>query len=240
MILLIAQARMQSTRLPGKVLKTIRGKRLLDYHLMRLSKAKMVHKLVVATSKRKADDPIVKACDDLGVTVVRGPASDVLGRYEMVVQQNPAYDTIIRTTCDCPLIDPNLIDNLCQFFLENQPLDYANITAPHYPRGLDAEIFFAKNLHHAAKYAETPYDREHVTPYIRRAFACKSLPAKTENIDLRWCVDEPRDFEAVRAILEALPENKALHFSWRDCLKIVRQNPNIAAINGRVLQKPAQ
>jgi spore coat polysaccharide biosynthesis protein SpsF len=242
-IVCISQARMTSTRLPGKVLLPAAGQSLLGHHLGRLQRCRRVDAVVMATTVNTSDDPLVALAASLGVAVFRGDEADVLGRYAGAAAEAEA-ELVIRVTSDCPLIDPVLIDGLIGQFLEAGPdrAGYASIDTGVLPRGLDAEIFPRARLDDAARHATAAADREHVTPYIRRATAASRLLFRDGDgpscADLRWCVDEAADFELIRRMLEALiPEHP--DFGWRDALAVIRRHPDWAELNRHVQQKPA-
>ncbi len=246
-VVAISQARMTSTRLPGKVLLEAAGKPLLVHHLERLARSRGLDAVVLATTGNATDDPLVACAAALGVPVFRGDEQDVLGRFAGAAAMAGA-DIVVRVTADCPLIDPALVDALVDAFLagrgEVPPLDYRSIDSTRYPRGLDAEIFMRAALDEAAANALDPAEREHVTPYIyRRPDRFRLGPPlgpppspPGDGVEQRWCVDEPADFELVRRLLEALyPTNPA--FGWRDCCELLRRNPDWVDINRAIRQK---
>ncbi|MDE1145390.1 MAG: glycosyltransferase family protein [Azospirillaceae bacterium] len=243
-VVCITQARMGSTRLPGKVLLTVAGRPLLAHQVARLRRAALVDEVVVATSDGPADDAIASLCRRLGVACFRGSEHDVLDRfYRAAVAYNA--DVAVRVTGDCPLIDPGLIDQLLTLFLASDPpLDHAAVDIVHYPRGLDAEAISMPALQTAWREATAAFEREHVTPYIYRrpsrfrlgALPPPAGPAPVEMGPQRWCVDTVEDFQLVRRLLEALlpvtPD-----FTWTDCLALLRQHPDWALLNRDVAQK---
>jgi len=240
-VVAISQARMTSTRLPGKVLMPAAGRPLLAHHLERLSRTPGLDAVVLATTVNATDDPVVECAQSLGVAVFRGDEQDVLGRFAGAAALAGA-DLVVRVTADCPLIDPALVGRLIVAFQEDQPLDYLSIDSTRYPRGLDAEIFPRRLLDEAAANAADPAEREHVTPYIYRRpdrfrLGTALVPdAPVEPADQRWCVDEPADYELVRRLLEALvPSNPC--FGWQDCCKTLRDHPDWVDINRSVRQK---
>src|SRR5215813_1256921 len=161
----IIQARMGSTRLPGKVLMNIGGRSALARVVRRLSRATLIHHVIVATSDLPADDAIVKECARLAVACFRGSESDVLDRYYWAAKANDA-SAVVRITSDCPLIDPQLVDETIQAF-ETAQADYASNVIPRtYPRGLDTEGFTTEGLAWAWLEAREPHQREHVTPFF--------------------------------------------------------------------------
>ena len=240
-IVAISQARMTSTRLPGKVLMPAAGPPLLAHHLDRLSRAPGLDAVVLATTVNAADDPVAECAESLGVAVFRGDEQDVLGRFAGAAALAGA-DLVVRVTADCPLIDPALVGRLIAAFRDDPSLDYLSIDSTRYPRGLDAEILPRRLLDEAAAKAADPVEREHVTPYIYRRperfrLGTALVPAEpVEPPDQRWCVDEPADYELVRRLLEALlPSNPA--FGWQDCCKLLRDHPDWMDINRAVRQK---
>jgi spore coat polysaccharide biosynthesis protein SpsF len=166
-IIVIVQARMASTRLPGKVLKCIQGKTLLEHCLERLQQVPSVDQIVVATTLNSKDMSIINLCEQLEVKYYRGSESDVLSRFYEASLKFKA-DVIIRVNSDCPLIDPEVVESIISQFIEQQPnCDYiSNILKQTYPRGMHTEIFSFKVLEEAYKEATAQSDREHVTPYI--------------------------------------------------------------------------
>jgi len=248
-IVAISQARMTSTRLPGKVLLEAAGKPLLVHHLERLSRSPGLDAVVLATTVNAADDPLAECATTLGVTVFRGDEQDVLGRFAGAAAM-AAADVIVRVTADCPLIDPDLVGALIAAFLAGQretpPLDYLSIDSARYPRGLDAEILTRAALDEAARLATDPAEREHVTPYVYNrpdrfrlgeALHPAMEPGETEPGEThRWCVDEMADYQLVRRILEVLSPTMP-HFGWRDCCRVLREHPDWLDINRSVRQK---
>ncbi|PWC90499.1 spore coat protein [Azospirillum sp. TSH100] len=245
-IVAISQARMTSTRLPGKVLMPAAGRPLLAHHLERLSRTPRLDAVVLATTVNTTDDPVAACAQGLGITVFRGDEQDVLGRFAGAAALAGA-DLVVRVTADCPLIDPALVGRLIATFQQSQPLDYLSIDSTRYPRGLDAEIFPRRLLDEAAATATDPAEREHVTPYIynhpdrfRLGMALvpdiSADPADSWLEGQRWCVDEPADYELVRRLLEALlPSDPG--FGWQDCCRTLREHPDWVDINRSVRQK---
>lgn len=237
-ILCISQARMTSTRLPGKVLKTVCGRTLLDYHVSRIGQSQIIDRLVLATTVNNTDDPLEEFCRIRDISCVRGSEDDVLSRYFKAVEAFPA-DIIVRVTSDCPLIDPVLLDQVVRFFTRHRDqFDYISLGEGHFPRGLDVEVFSCAALEKAHHLAQESHQREHVTPYIYRPgseFRCGTLPSTEKSGHHRWCVDEPADFELVSNILTAFGGRD--DFSWQDCLALFDKNPQWVKINRKVRQK---
>lgn len=232
--LALLQARMSSSRLPGKVLKTIVGKPMLELHLERLSRCRKIDQLVVVTSIDSEDGAIEDLCKRLGINCFRGDLTNVLDRFYRAYRCFGA-DIIVRLTGDCPLADPGKIDELVTFF-KASGCDYAsNCTPRSLPHGLDAEIFTGRALETCWKKATTPDENEHVTPYMRygkNGFKITHLEYDPVNADHRWTVDEPEDFELVTEIYEAL-YHKDPYFTTEDIIHLLTQRPDLKKINAR-------
>ncbi len=239
-VVIINQARMTSTRLPAKVLKQVLGKPLLEYQIERLQRVKLAHEIIVATTTNNTDQPIIDLCDRLAISYYRGSEDDVLARYHGTAIAHQA-DVIVRVTSDCPVIDPQVIDQSIQFYLDSYPkYDYvSNCLERTYPRGMDTEVFAFKALDEAFHQATAQSDREHVTPFIHQQNTMYNLGQVNcfENYsDYRWTVDTPEDFELIRRIIEDLYPLKP-KFSLVDCLELLSQNPEWMIINKHVEQK---
>lgn len=236
----VLQARMGSTRLPKKVLKPILGRPLLSYQIERLRKAKLVDEIVVATTTDSLDDLIETFCKQEKINVYRGSEEDVLDRYYQAAKTFQA-EVIIRVTGDCPLIDPEILDRVIQFYIDARPsYDYVSNTLKRtFPRGLDVEVFSFKNLERAAMEAKRPEEREHVTVYFYRhpeLFSLGNVECETNQAHHRWTVDEEADFQLITLLLEELyPHNPS--FNMSDILKTLQQHPNWESINAHVEQK---
>ncbi|MFD1627105.1 cytidylyltransferase domain-containing protein [Azospirillum griseum] len=242
-VVAISQARMNSTRLPGKVLLPAAGKPLLVHHLERLARSRGLDGVVLATTVGAVDDPVAATASAMGIPVFRGDEEDVLQRFAGAAAMADA-DVIVRVTADCPLIDPALVGELIAAFQAGQslspPLDYLSIDVSWYPRGLDAEIFPRAVLDEAAANAVLPAEREHVTYYMytrpQRFRLGTPLRHDGSAIQQRWCVDEAADYELVRRLLEiGVSDNPA--FGWRDCWRAVNEHPDWMDINSSIRQK---
>tara|TARA_R110002126_G_scaffold110918_1_gene248380 strand:- start:96219 stop:98249 length:2031 start_codon:yes stop_codon:yes gene_type:complete len=213
----IVQARMGSMRFPEKVMRSICGKPMIELLLMRLAQSTLITDIVLATSKDKRNDALVKHVQTLGYSVYRGSEEDVLERYYQAAKEAEA-DTVVRITGDCPLIDPELVDGIITKF-EEAGVDYvSNTLQPTYPDGLDAEVFTFKALAKAWEHAKTSMQREHVTPFIKESKQFSRL-SYTNDIDYsaeRWTVDEPEDFTLIKNIFEHFYPNPM--FGWRQIL----------------------
>jgi spore coat polysaccharide biosynthesis protein SpsF len=228
----IIQARMGSTRLPGKVLKQVLGKPLLSYMIERVRDAKTVSDIIVATTLNSEDDAIFELCRQLGVLVFRGSEENVLERFYRAAQTY-GVTTVMRLTADCPLIDPDLLDELAEFYFQGG-YDYAsNCLHPTLPDGLDAEVFSLRALEAAYGNAFLPSHLEHVTPYILENAEIFKIGNWTYHKDLsglRWTVDRPEDFLFVRSVIERLyPSNKS--FRTHDVVGLLGERPELGMIN---------
>lgn len=234
-IVAIIQARMGSTRLPGKVLKDLEGETVLARVVNRLRRTQLITELLVATTDRPADDAIVDECGMCSVPVFRGDQDDVLDRYFQAAQLAKA-NVVVRITADCPLIDPEITDKTIAAFLEMRP-DYAsNALELTYPRGLDTEVMTFAALGRAWREARKPYEREHVTPYIYEhptEFKLLSVTDDADHSGQRWTVDTAEDLELVRTIYARLPGT----FVWRDVIALLEREPALMDLNRSIVQK---
>ncbi len=234
----IVQARMGSTRLPGKVLLQIASEPMLARVVARLSSATHLNHIVVATSIRIEDDPIAEMCRERGVDCYRGHPTDLLDRYFQAAAERQA-EVVVRITGDCPLIDPDLVDELIRIFLRaDPPLDFAANRLPGdrtYPIGLDTEVCTFDALQRAWREAVQPYQREHVMPYLYEEpdrFRTLLVHAKRDLSGYRWTVDAPEDLEFVREVYAWF--SPRTDFSWLEVLDLVQDHPELAAINAAV------
>ena len=239
MIVAIIQARMGSTRLPGKVLKRVNGIPMIQYQVERVEKSKLIDKVIIATSRSQKDDQIVSFCELNNISFYRGSESDVLSRYYCAAKEYKA-DTIVRLTADCPLIDPIIIDNTVNLFNESK-VDYSSNTTPpetsHFPDGSDVEVFSIQALERANNEAIRQADREHVTFYFwkyaeKNGFQTNQL-SNTENWSkYRYTVDYSEDFEVVKRIASEL--NKRNQFGeLGEIIQILKDYPEIYDLNSK-------
>jgi len=236
----IVQARMASTRLPGKVLKKVLGRPLLEYLLERLQRCANLDQVIVATTTNPSDDAIVRCAEDLHTSVFRGPEDDVLARYHGAAKAF-GVTTIARVSADSPIIDPSIIDATVAFYTHNQErVDYvSNGVIPTFPLGMGCEVFSFRVLQTAHDMATDPWDREHVTTYIK----CKSSQLRLGNVAYRddvsqhrWTVDTQADFELVAKLLQELyPKNS--EFDIRDILEVLDIHRDWVRINDHVEQR---
>lgn len=211
MAVAILQARMSSTRLPGKVMMPLLGRPMIDRQLERLERCATLDRIIVATSLDPSDDPLAAHLSEIGVELYRGPLSDVLDRYLGATRAFSVEGQIVRLTADCPLADPGVIDD-CVRLQTSLGVDYvSNGRRRTYPHGLDVEAFNLNALEAAGQEATDPYDREHVTPFLYRRperFALADLVQARDDSHLRWTVDLPEDFTFVQRVYAALyPDN---------------------------------
>ena len=233
------QARMGSTRLPGKVMKLLAGKPVLLHDIMRCKAATKVDEVIIATSTNPEDDVIEKACAEWGVRCSRGSVEDVLSRYFNAAQQCGSK-IIVRVTSDCPLIDPHIIDLTIGGL---NTYDYVtNVFDRNFPRGMDTEVFTFASLEKAYREATKTFDREHVTPYIRdhsgTLFTTKNvtMPKAYHFPQFRLTLDTPEDYELFKVIYNTFYKEGPL-IDVPQVLKWLTQHPEVSALNANVPQK---
>lgn len=234
MIVGILQARTSSRRLPGKVLKAILGRPMLERQLERLRRVRRFDVLVIATSTDTTDDAIAALCGEMGIGCYRGSLEDVLDRFYRAASLANA-STVVRLTGDCPLTDPGLIDSLVDLHLGSEDDYTSNTLKRSYPDGLDAEVMRMSCLEVAWREARLPSEREHVTPFIYRhpeRFRLGNLAQQKDLSALRWVVDDPADFDFVASIYAALYPTKP-SFGTDDILALLESRPELAAKMGR-------
>jgi spore coat polysaccharide biosynthesis protein SpsF (cytidylyltransferase family) len=228
---------MGSTRLPGKVLTDLGGATVLARVVRRLSRAALVDEVVVATTESAADNAIVRECERLGVRCFCGSEADVLDRYYQAARACDA-EIVVRITSDCPLIDPELVDETVRTFLD-RGADYASNVFPRtYPRGLDTEVFTTAALERAWREAREPHQREHVTPYFSEhpdLFRLVFVRGPADHSGYRWTLDTAEDLELLRALYSRLGNRDT--FYWREALVVVEREPELAELNAHVMQK---
>jgi glutamate-1-semialdehyde 2,1-aminomutase len=231
--LAVVQARMGSTRLPDKVMLPVGEVPMIELLLSRLSRARKVNRIVLATTVAARNEPLVKHVSDLGYAVFRGSEADVLDRY-FHAAEGFAPDVVVRITGDCPLVDPELVDEVIGAF-EAAGSDYlSNTNPPTYPDGLDVEVFTFASLHKAWGEATRPYDREHVTPYIRESgiFTVANFPAVQDMSAERWTVDEPADYAVICDIFRHF--SPRTDFTWREVMNLRASNPKLFMRNALI------
>ena len=239
--LIIVQARMTSTRLPGKVLLSLDGEPMLSRLVERLRRVRRADGLVIATTTNATDDPIAALCAQLGVACHRGSEHDVLSRYADAARLHGA-DVVVRITSDCPLIDPALVDQLIACYQEGDCDYLCNMLPPTWPYGMAVEVFSASALQQAHAEATQASEREHVTPFLYWHPARYRLRNVASPIDLslhRWTVDTPEDYDLVRRLFEALHPTRP-EFTLADVLAAMDAHPDWLHINQHVEQKQAR
>jgi len=233
----IIQARMSSTRLPGKVLLDLAGEPMLARVVERTRRARTIDRVIVATTIESEDEPIAELCRAQGWAVSRGSRDDVLDRYYQAAVADGA-DPIVRITSDCPLIDPEIIDRVVARL--DGTVDYASNINPRrtFPRGLDVEVFTFAALSAAWRDDREATGREHVTPFLYRhpeRFRIALVESdRPEVASHRWSVDTPEDYELLRRIYAHF---RCDAFSWLDVLNLLDQHPEWCEINGHIEQK---
>lgn len=243
-VTVIIQARMGSSRLPGKILKKIKGEPML-YHVIKQTKnSKLIDNIIIATTKLREDDKIKDYCSNKKVKYFRGNSTDLLDRYYKCAKKFK-LDTIVRITSDCPLIDPDIIDKTIKKFLEGK-FDYVsnNINKKrgiwvnstcNYPQGMTVEVSNFKNIEKAWKNAKKPSEREHVFPYIQfnTHFSKFSIKSKEKLDFIRCTVDRKEDLIFVKKIMREYTKDKIFHV--KDIKKIINKNPELAEINNNIV-----
>jgi spore coat polysaccharide biosynthesis protein SpsF len=236
----VIQARMGSSRLPGKILQPIAGVAMLDWVVQRVRSAQQIHDVVVATTDSAKDDALVEYCRRQDWPCIRGSETDVLSRYGLAAEQFSA-DRIVRITSDCPFIDADIIDEVINQLDQQPGLNYSCNFFPQrwFPRGLDCECFDRNTLERVHEMAILPEEREHVTLAIYRnpeRFAICGIAPEADYSEHRWTVDTDEDLCLVNKIAVAIGHR---HFSWRAALAVVQANPDWSQINRHIMQKAA-
>ncbi|WP_010237130.1 cytidylyltransferase domain-containing protein [Clostridium arbusti] len=239
-IVCIIQARVGSTRLPGKVLKKICGKTVLEHDIDRIKRVKNIDKIVIATTTLDKDDVIVQEAKRLKISFFRGSEDDVLSRYYYAAKENNT-DVVVRVTSDCPLIDSEVTNATIQLYLDNtEKYDYVNNTIQKtFPRGLDTEVFSFDVLERAFNEATSVRDREHVTSYIwdnPQLFKLGCYKSSRDYSELRWTLDTIEDLQLITTIYSYL-YNKNKNFLTSDIIRLLQEHPSIKEINKGIVQK---
>lgn len=235
---LVTQARSGSSRLPGKVLKKVGGKSLLQIHLERLSKCTKVSEIIVATTDKPEDLVIYDKAIKWGFKASRGSELDVLDRFYQALKGEKA-DWVVRVTSDCPLLDPILVDDIIEF-VQKEDADYgANGIVENFPDGQDVEVFKFSALEEAWENAKLKSEREHVTPYIRshsninkgHLFKVISYPCDFDFSKIRMTVDEPSDLELIKLLINKLGIDK----SWLEYTNYIIEH-GLTKINSQIIR----
>ena len=248
----VIQARMRSTRLPGKVLRDLGGRSMLARVVDRVNRSKMIDELAVATSSSPEDQEIQTECHRIGCALICGSEDDVLDRYYRAAMSLGA-EVVVRITADCPLVDPTLVDQVIRALFENE-VDYARLAVSGdplayqgkraadvcvFPRGLDVEVMTMTALTKVWQEAETPYNRQHVTPFFFQhleLFRVFSVTARADFSDYRWTVDTQEDLDFVRAVFDRLKNTDS--FAWQKVVELLEKEPGLKDLNRGVKQHP--
>jgi spore coat polysaccharide biosynthesis protein SpsF len=255
-VIAIVQGRMDSSRLPGKILADVAGQPMLSRVYIRTSRAVTVTEVVFATTTDSSDDPVAEYCDFAGIPFMRGSQYDVLDRYYQAAREFNA-NVVVRITADCPVIDPDLIDDAVNTLLGSEYDFVANRLPPPfgrtYPIGLDTEVCAFAALERAWKDARQTFHREHVMPYLYegvelssvsrqlsegvspRGFKIAQLHHTTDFGEYRWTVDTPADLEFIRQVFARFDGRD--DFSWVEMLDLVHAEPGLMKINAGVHHK---
>jgi spore coat polysaccharide biosynthesis protein SpsF (cytidylyltransferase family) len=230
----VVQARLGSTRLPGKALMEIAGRPMLWHVLTRAAAIPGVDEVVLATTVSSEDDVLVDVARAAGLRVTRGSVEDVLDRFRAALLAHPA-DAVVRVTGDCPLLDPRVSGLVVEEYRRDRSLDYvSNVHPPTYPDGLDAEVISPEALETAWREARLPSEREHVTPYVWRhpeRFRIANVSHHEDLSGLRWTVDDGRDLDFVRAVYAELSPDGTRSFGMAELLELLRARPELASLN---------
>jgi len=229
----LVQARMGSARLPGKVLKSIIDKPMIELLLTRLSQSSELNEIVVATSEEVQNDKLQSVVESLGYQCTRGSENDVLNRFYESAKLLKA-DVVIRITGDCPLVDSTLVDECVRGYQKSEVDYFSNIDPVTYPDGLDIEVMSFASIERANNETDSDFDREHVTPYIRNSdsFSKSSMTHIEDLSNQRWSVDEPEDLVVITNIFKHFSPN--IHFNWHQVLELKKQQPDLFAENQQI------
>jgi len=232
-VVALVQARMGSTRLPGKVLRAIVGKPMIELLLARLSQSSELDEIVVAASEEVKNDKLQSVVESLNYKCTRGSEKNVLNRFYESAKSVGA-DVIVRITGDCPLVDPTLVDECIRSYKDSDVDYFSNIDPATYPDGLDIEVMSFESIERANNETDSEFDREHVTPYIRNSdsFSKSSIQYVKDLSTQRWSVDEPEDLIVVTNVFEHFSPN--LYFDWKQVLELRRSQPKLFQANRQI------
>lgn len=238
----IIQARIGSTRLPGKILMDVSGKSILHHVVNRLEHSKLINNIIIATTDLPEDNQTEKFCLENKADYFRGSSANVLSRYYEASKKYPS-DLIIRVTADCPVIDPQVIDSMIRAFVEHSKIsqvDYlSNVHPRTFPRGLDTEIFSFQALEKAFIEAKQEYEHEHVTPYFYEhpeLFSIKNFANEKDYSFHRWTVDTEEDYKLIKEIYNELYLPEKI-FLFKDIIELFERRPELYSINQDIKQK---
>lgn len=229
------QARMGSTRLPGKVLAPVAGKPMLWHVIQRTRSAKSLNQVMVVTSKKSEDNPLAEFCTQSMIDCFRGSEEDVLDRYYQAARECPDA-TIVRITADCPLVDPEVIDKVVSTY-QLGSYDYvSNVHPRSYPDGLDVEVFSLATLERTWHEAVEPHHREHVTSYMSEhpeRFRIGNVAHRMDLSAMRWSVDYPQDMQFIRVVYDRIKDR---HFGLAEVVALLKSYPELTQINAGIEQ----
>ena len=234
------EARMTSSRLPGKVLLTAAGRTMLEHQINRLLSVPSLDGIVIATTTNRADDELEKLSIKLGIECYRGSESDVMTRV-IEAAENVGADVVVAITGDCPIIDTQIVEQTIRVFVANNADYVSNGHIRSYPDGMDTQVLWLDTLKRSAEMTNDPLDHEHVTLHIRNHPEIFSHIHLVAPPDLHWpelglTLDEPRDYELLKKIIEYFETSNPL-FGCGDVVKLLRQKPDWAVINHSVVRK---
>ena len=237
MIVAIIQARMDSSRLPNKVMLPLEGKSVLWHVVDRVRNSRIVDSVVVATSDHNSNDAIRNFCKANGIECISGSEDDVLDRYYKVVNHYNLEDSdhVVRITADCPLIDPSIVDDVINYHLLSGSDYTSNTIEPTFPDGLDCEVVKVSALKQAWKEAKMKSEREHVTLYIYshpELFEILNYAGKQNLSHMRWTLDESEDYQFIKQIYQELAKSRET-FNMQDVLALLERSPDLSTINAR-------
>lgn len=235
------EARMTSSRLPGKPLLYAAGASMLEHLVRRLRAVPSIHQIILATTVNPADRPLIDLAEQLGITAFRGHEDDVMQRVIDAAASVNA-DLIVEITGDCPIIDPSIVEQTIRMFKVHQADYVSNALVRSYPDGMDTQVFRLGTLERSASMTNERLDREHVTLHIRNhpeLFTHLHLvsPPETQWPELGLTLDERRDYEMLKQIIEHFESNNNPLFSCLDAVRFLRQSPEYAGINKNVVRK---
>jgi len=237
-VIAIVQARMGSTRLPGKSLIVIEGRPLLEHIVNRVSYSKTIDEIIIATTTEPEDKPIVRLAEKLHVATYTGSSEDVLDRFYQAANLFGGK-VIVRITADDPFKDPKVIDEIVNYYFSQSELDYvSNTIEPSYPIGIDVEVFSYRALERAWKESDSVIFREHVTPYIWRnpsLFKVANYKYSEQLSHLRWTIDTKKDLQMTKEVYKELYVDDKI-FYMDDILQLLRKRTHISDINSDVEQ----
>jgi len=238
-IIAITQARLNSSRLPSKVVKKVKGETLLEIHIKRILRAENIDKVIIATTTREEDHAICELASQLGVACHRGSEEDVLDRFYQAAL-NESADYVVRLTSDCPLIDPQIIDLVIDQAIKSGADYSSNTLRPTYPDGMDVEVFKFDALKRAWLEATKNSDREHVTPYIWRnssfhgekLFKAFSVEGVDDHSKMRLTVDQEEDFKLIQVLIEELGVDCSSHAY----VEFLLNHPDLQSYNAEIIR----